>query len=160
MGRITSTVLLLFFSLSILKAQGRRGSIKRTIADAASVWFISHEVTSIFIKYEQGPSTERKLFQNGNLNMAIIKEAVLLYDADKERLATILARPFEDKFVESAKCFLRIMQSFGRKGKGYFGSTSAFLVIHFDSQMMWSRAWQDLTRGNGRNSRSFSRRKD
>lgn len=93
------------FSFYELKAQKTFKSIRSKIQSADSVWIISHEVTGVFIKNENGKSSEVMLVENGKLHRELISKSILL-DADgKSQLVKMLARSSTSSKVEMAKCF-------------------------------------------------------
>ena len=131
MLRITSTILIVFLSFPLLKAQVIDNTIKRLIQEADSVWIISHEVTGVYMRDEHDQSKEVKIVEKGRLRQDLIRESVLLETRNRKLLAEILARPSRDYRVEMAKCFFSNHAIIWKKG-----SKVSYIDVSFSCQRL------------------------
>jgi hypothetical protein len=108
MTRLTTLISFFLVLLSGLNAQGKVDPIMAIKQDADSVWILSHEVTGVYIGYDDGKSKseERVLFKAGKLDTSLVKETHLLTKTERSQLARLLARPNSETKIEMAKCFM------------------------------------------------------
>jgi hypothetical protein len=108
MIRLTTAVFFFLILLPRLNAQVKVDPIMAIKQDADSVWILSHEVTGVYIGYDDGKSKseERVLFKAGKLDSSLIKENHLLAKAERYQLARLLARPNTETKIETATCFM------------------------------------------------------
>jgi len=102
---IISCLLICFHGLNAQRKQDPIMAIKQ---GADSVWILSHEVTGVYIGYDdsQSKSHERVLFEDDILDSTLLKESRLLGGVERSQLARILAKPNTESKIEMAKCFM------------------------------------------------------
>jgi hypothetical protein len=101
---LTFAIITLIQLIGNAKSQ-RLDVVKAIKHDADSVWIISHEVTGIGIRKENGESELRLLFKNGKLDSSLLKESRKLSKLDRIKLAEILAKPNTEMKTEMGKCY-------------------------------------------------------
>jgi hypothetical protein len=100
--------IIIFFLFSVIdKAKCQKLDAIYAIKQGAdSVWIVSHEVTGVVIRKENGESEMRLLFKNEKLDSSLLKETHLLNKTGRIQLATLLKKPNTLRQIEMATCFM------------------------------------------------------
>lgn len=101
----------MFFCLLCVRANGqeRLSFLKAQLLQADTVLIVSHKQTAGISLIDETTGKELplpKLVVNGRPNRSIFLEERVIRDTGLQALAQILSRPFEDKTVERAMCFM------------------------------------------------------